>query len=124
MSSSIIDKISRIADGQVVESGKKLLLDDSHLYIFVEGEGKVTNGDGSKEEAVVGAEYGWRPYTYSNPVGLVAKTSCGLIKLKAETYLELLKSVPQLNYQTRRRLAAENPEAVDWLLGEMPIYQA
>ena len=124
MSSSIIDKISRIADGLVVESGEKLLLDDSHLYILIEGEGRVSNGDGSKEKTVVGAEYGWRPYTYSNPVGLVAETSCGLIKLKAETYLDLLASVPQLNYQTRKRIAAENPEAADWLLGEVPIYQA
>jgi len=122
LSSSITEKISRIAEWQVVESGETLLLDESHLYIFVEGEGTVTDGNGTREKTVTGAEYGWRPYTNINPVSLTAESSCGLIKLAAETYLDLLKSVPQLNYQTRRKLAAENPDAVDWLLGEVPIY--
>ena len=122
LSSSITERISRVADWQVVESGEKVSLDDSHLYIFVEGDAMITNSDGSTTKAVTGNEFGWRPFTNSKPVELYATDSCGLIKLEAETYLDLLKSVPQLNYQTRKQLAAENPEAVDWHLGEVPIY--
>jgi hypothetical protein len=122
LSSSITERISRIAEWQVVESGEKLLLDDSHLYIFVEGEAIITNAEGRTSKAVVGDEFGWRPFTNTRPTDLSATTNCGLIKLEAETYLDLLKSVPQLNYQTRKRLATENPEGVDWLLGEVLIY--
>jgi CRP-like cAMP-binding protein len=123
LSSSITERISRVADWQVVESGEKISLDDSHLYIFVEGDARITNSDGSTTKAVTGNEFGWRPFTNSKPVELYATDNCGLIKLEAETYLDLLKTVPQLNYQTRKQLAAENPEGVDWLLGEVPIYQ-
>jgi CRP-like cAMP-binding protein len=122
LSSSITEKISRVASWQVIEGGEKMLLDDSHLYIFVEGDGSIINTDGTEVKAVIGAEFGWQPYTENNPVEMNATTSCGLIKLEAQTYLELLKSVPQLNYQTRKRLAAENREGVDWLLGEVSIY--
>ena len=122
LSSSITEKISRIANWQVVENGEKMLLDESHLYIFVEGDARITNGDGSTAKAVIGAEFGWRPYSTSNPVEIEAKTACGLLKLETETYLDLLKSVPQLNYQTRRRLVTDGREGIDWLLGEVPIY--
>ena len=122
LSSSITEKISRAADWQVIEAGSSMTMDDLHLYIFVEGNGSVTNSDGSTAKAVIGTEYGWRPYTTNNPVEISAKSNCGLIKLAAENYLDLLKSVPQLNYQTRRRLAAENSDAADWLLGEVSTY--
>jgi hypothetical protein len=122
LSSSITEKISSIASWQVIEGGEKMLLDDAHLYIFVEGDGSIINADGTEVKAVIGAEFGWQPYAENTPVELSATTSCGLIKLEAETYLKLLKSVPQLNYQTRKRLVTENREGVDWLLGEVSIY--
>jgi hypothetical protein len=34
----------------------------------------------------------------------------------------LLKSTPQLNYQTRKRLTLEGDDGVDWLLEEVAIY--
>jgi CRP-like cAMP-binding protein len=122
LSSTITEKISSAASWQVIESGEKILLDDSHLYIFVEGDGSIIDADGNGVKAVIGAEFGWQPYAENNPVELSATTSCGLIKLEAETYMKLLKFVPQLNYQTRKRLASENREGVDWLLGEVSIY--
>jgi hypothetical protein len=53
---------------------------------------------------------------------MTATTDCGLISVEASAYLQLLKTTPQLNYQTRKRLSAEGDDKVDWLLGEVAIY--
>jgi CRP-like cAMP-binding protein len=122
LSSTVTDKISRIAEWKVVEGGKTLWLDDSHLYIFVEGFGSIIDADGGEEKIVNGEELGWRPYTDGQAVEMTATTDCGLISVEASAYLQLLKTTPQLNYQTRKRLRAEGDDKVDWLLGEVAIY--
>ncbi len=122
LSSTVTDKISRICEWQVVEGGKTRWLDDSHLYIFVEGFGAIVQDDGSQEKVIVGEEFGWRPYAVGHAVELVATTDCGMIVIAANAYQEMLKSTPQLNYQTRKRLVLEDDDSVDWLLGEVAIY--
>ncbi|HUV23569.1 MAG TPA: cyclic nucleotide-binding domain-containing protein [Gammaproteobacteria bacterium] len=122
LSSTVTDKISRIAAWQVVESGKTRWLDDAHLNIFVEGFGSIVNEDGSQEKIVAGEEFGFRPYAASRAVEMVATTDCGLITIEANAYQDLLKQTPQLNYQTRKRLTLEGDDSVDWLLGEVAIY--
>jgi len=122
LSSTVTDKVSRIAEWQVVEGGKTRWLDESHLYIFVEGFGSIVNADGSQEKVVNGEELGWRPYSANRTVEISATTDCGLIAIEANAYLQMLKSTPQLNYQTRKRLTLEGDDSVDWLLGEVEIY--
>jgi CRP-like cAMP-binding protein len=122
LSSTVTDKISRIADWQVVESGQTRWLDDTHLYILVEGFGSVVHADGSQEKIVTGEELGFRPYIGNRAVEMVATTDCGLLTIEANAYRELLKMTPQLNYQTRKRLTQEGDDSVDWLLGEVAIY--
>ena len=122
LSSTVTDKISRIAEWKVVESGKTMWLDDAHMYIFVEGFGSIVHEDGSEEKIVNGEELGWRAYTDSRMVEISASSDCGLISIDASAYRELLISTPQLNYHTRKRLAIEGDEKVDWLLGEVEIY--
>ena len=122
LSSTVTDKISRVAEWQVVESGKTRWLEDSHMYILVEGFGSIVHEDGSQEKIVAGEELGWRPYSENRSVEMVASTDCGLITIEADIYRELLKSTPQLNYQTRKRLVLEGDDSVDWLLGEVAIY--
>jgi len=122
LSSTVTDKISRIAEWKVVEGGKTMWLDDQRLYIFVEGMGTIVNDDGSEEKIVNGEELGWRAYTDSRSVEISASTDCGLISIDAEAYRQLLRTTPQLNYQTRKRLSIEGDDKVDWLLGEVEIY--
>jgi len=122
LSSTVTDKISRIAEWKVVEGGKTMWLDDTHMYIFVEGFGSIVHADNSEEKIVNGEELGWRAYTDSRTVEMSASSDCGLISIDADAYRELLKSTPQLNYHTRKRLAIEGDEKVDWLLGEVAIY--
>lgn len=122
LSATVTDKIARIAEWQVVEGGETRQLEDTHLYIFVEGFGSIVNDDGSEEKIVNGAELGWRPYTESRAVEMTATTDCGLITIEAEAYQQLLLDAPQLNYQTRKRLSLESDGEVEWLLGEVTIY--
>jgi len=122
LSSTVCDKISRISDWQLVEDGSQLFLDDSHLYIFVEGSASIIDSNGINTNAEFGVEIGWRPYAQDYPVELNANTDCSLLKLDTKLYLELLQSTPQLNYQTRKRLVQESAEDVDWVLGQVDIY--
>jgi CRP-like cAMP-binding protein len=122
LSSTVTDKISRVAEWKVVESGKTLWLDEDHLYIFVEGFGSIVNGDGSEEKIVNGEELGWRPYIEPRSVEISASTDCGLIVIEAGTYQKLLRTTPQLNYQTRKRLSIETDDKADWLLEDVEIY--
>jgi CRP-like cAMP-binding protein len=121
LSATVTDKIARIAEWQVVEGGETRQLEDTHMYIFVEGFGSIVHADGSEEKIVNGAELGWRPYTESRAVEMTATTDCGLISIEAEAYQQLLLSAPQLNYQTRKRLTLGSDEDVEWLLGEVAI---
>jgi CRP-like cAMP-binding protein len=122
LSATVTDKIARIAEWQVVEGGETRQLEDTHMYIFVEGFGSIVHEDGSEEKIVNGAELGWRPYTESRAVEMTATTDCGLISIEAEAYQQLLLSAPQLNYQTRKRLTLGSDEDVEWMLGEVAIY--
>ena len=122
LSSIVTDKISRITNWQVIKGGNTLSLDESFYYIFVEGQGVVVDTDGTEVKVINGEEFGWRPYADNKPVELSATNDCGLLKMDAEKYVALLKSVPQLNYQTRKRRTIEDKESVAWLLGEVPIY--
>ncbi len=119
LSSTVTDKLSSIAEWRVVESGKRLWLDDSHLYIFVEGSASIVHDDGSEDSVINGEELGWRPYTDARAVEISAASDCGLIMVDAVAYQQLLRDTPELNYQTRKRLALESDDAVDWLLGEV-----
>jgi CRP-like cAMP-binding protein len=122
LSSTVIDKISRIAEWQVVESGTTRRLDDTHLYFFVEGIGTVVEDDDGQEKILNGEELGWRPLSSSRPVEMKASTECGLISVEAGAYQRLLMTTPQLNYQTRKRLVGKDDDSIDWLLGEVAIY--
>jgi hypothetical protein len=92
------------------------------LYLFVEGQGTIQTTEITQRAANKGDEFGWRPFTENNLAVLVANTDCGLLKLEAEAYLNLLHEVPQLNYQTRKRLVEEQRPGIDWLLGEVETY--
>ena len=122
ISATVTDKIARIAEWQVIENGTTRQLEDTHMYIFVEGSGSIAGEDGGEETIVNGTELGWRPYTENHVVEMTATTDCGLIAIEAGAYQQLLLSAPQLNYQTRKRLSLESDNEVEWLLGEVPTY--
>ena len=122
LSSTVTEKISRVAESLFVPKGETVQLDDSNLYLFVEGDGIIRSTDNIEQKADKGDEFGWRPFTANNPVELVANTDCGLLRLEAEAYRSLLHQVPQLNYQTRKRLVEQQSHGIDWRLGKVEIY--
>ena len=122
LSSTVTDKIARIAEWKVVESGKTMWLNTTHMTIFVEGFGSIIDANGNEEKIINGEELGWRPYAEGQAVEMTATSDCGLIVLEATAYIDLLKKSPQLNYQTRKRLSLEGDDKVDWLLDEVAVY--
>ena len=122
LSSTVIDKLSRIANWLVVEQGKTMWLDEGHFYLFVEGDATAAANFGKTEKIINGEEFGWRPYTDTRAVEMTAASDCGLITIEANAYREMLRSTPELNYQTRKRLMLEGDKRVDWLLGEVDVY--
>lgn len=124
LSSTVTEKISRIAESLIIPAGGTIQLNESHLYIFVEGDATIKNTDDRaiSIQLIPGEEFGWHPFTENNPVEIIARSDCGLVALEAEAYLTLLHHVPQLNYQTRKRLVKAQPSDIDWLLGEVETY--
>jgi hypothetical protein len=45
-----------------------------------------------------------------------------LITIESAAYQQLLRSTPQLNYQTRKRVSNDSDASADWLLGEVETY--
>jgi len=116
LSSTVIDKISRLAKWETVSEGDSLPLNDSYLYILCEGEGRVEDSN-----CQIGDEFGWRAYNDNRSVEFSAKSDCGFIKINARAYQKLLNSTPQLNYQIRKQIALKSPELVDWLLSTVDV---
>ncbi len=117
LTSSVIDKISRIAEWQSLSASESITLLESHLYLLTTGEG---SSDGNSCE--IGDEFGWSAYRNSKTVDFSAITDCGFIKIDAGDYRQLLVSTPQLNYQIRKQIAQKSPELADWLLPSVEIY--
>ena len=84
-----------LLNGRWLKAAETRQLEDTHMYIFVEGFGSIVNDDGSEEKIVNGAELGWRPYTENRAVEMTATTDCGLITIEAEAYQQLLLAAPQ-----------------------------
>jgi len=117
LSSTIIDKICRIAEWQQLPGGDRATLDASHVYILGEG-----SGSANEVTASIGDEYGWCAYTGDHTAEFHADRKCCFIKIAAAKYQQLLDSTPQLNYQMRKRRVQQSTVPVDWLLPAVAIY--
>ncbi|MDH5353221.1 MAG: cyclic nucleotide-binding domain-containing protein [Gammaproteobacteria bacterium] len=117
LSSTVIDKISRIANWQQVPAGSSLEPKDSFLYLLSEGTGSI-NGEPGK----IGDSFGWRPLGIPCLTEFKAESDCSFIKIDAVKYQLLLHSTPQLNYQTHKQTSQNNPEKATWLLSKVDVY--
>ncbi len=116
LSSTVIDKISRVAKWQSLGKGENLQINDSYLYILCEGEGHTEN-----QSSQIGEEFGWQAHDNHRMVEFYADSDCDFIKINARAYQQLLNSTPQLNYQLRKQVALRTPELADWLLSTVEI---
>ncbi|MCP4490335.1 MAG: cyclic nucleotide-binding domain-containing protein [Gammaproteobacteria bacterium] len=116
LSSTVIDKISRLAKWHNIEAGNSESINASYLYILCNGEGVI---DG--QTCYQGDEFGWRAHGQHYIGEFRADSDCYLIRVDAREYQHLLNDTPQLNYQTRKRMVQQSPELASWLLGEVPV---
>ncbi len=117
LSSSVVDKISRIAQWRFLAVGEKINMLDSQLYVLAEGEGL---HDGSVCQA--GDEFGWSAFRNNKTGQFSATANCGFITFEAESYRQLLQSTPQLNYQIRKQIFLESPQWANWVLPAVDVY--
>ena len=117
LSSSVVDKISRIAEWQSLAAGEKISLLGSKLYVLSEGEGL---HDGTVREP--GEEFGWSAFCNAQTGEFRATSDCGFIIFDAETYRQLLKSTPQLHYQVRKQVTRKSPQWANWVLPAVDVY--
>lgn len=117
LSSSVVDKISRIANWQPLASGEKITMLDSKLYVLSEGEG-IHNDIVCQP----GNEFGWSAFGDNQTGDFSATTDCGFIVFDADTYNQLLRSTPQLHYQVRKQTTRQSPQWADWVLPAVDIY--
>jgi CRP-like cAMP-binding protein len=112
--STVLEKISAIAEDVRVTAGDVLNTDDDHWYIFYAGDG-TSNG----VTLGVGDEFGYRPFSRKNEGTLSAASECRLVRFPRESFANLLNGTPQLNYMLRKFRVESHDPGVDWLLGKV-----
>ena len=116
LSSTVIDKVSRIAKWESIGKGQSAQLDDNYLYILCDGEGRAESNLYQS-----GDEFGWRAYNENRSIEFSADSDCEFIKIDAQAYQQLLSSTPQLNYQIRKQITLKFPERASWLLSTVDV---
>ena len=113
LTSTVLEKVGRIAHFETIEKGQSVSLDDSYWHIL--SEGKTTDGE------LPGTEYGWIPLSKSIPKTITAEVKCTLIRFEKDEVEALRLEVPQLNYTIRKFRVESNDAGVDWILGLVPV---
>ena len=115
--STVLEKISALAEDVHVAAGDSFKIDESCWYIFYEGEASFED-----IELSVGDEVGYKPFSGIIPGTIKAKSDSRLVRFEYEAFSNMLSGTPQLNYLLRKyRVDSEDP-CVDWLLGAVTTY--
>ena len=115
--STVLEKISAIADDELIPAGQTFEVDDDAWYLVYEGSAKIDDKDLSK-----GDELGYRPFASVVSGTVTAESDTHLIKFPKETFSHLLSGTPQLNYMLRKHRVESNDPDVNWLLGAVTTY--
>lgn len=115
--STVLEKVSGIAEDVRIEAGQTLAIDETCWYLFYEGEATLAD-----IELVIGDELGHKPFSKVVPGTVHAKTDTRLMKFASEPFSNLLSGTPQLNYMIRKYRVLQRDPGVDWYLGEVTTY--
>ena len=114
--STVIERISQIAELKMLQAGASMELDDSTWCLFSDGQATWGN-----QIMAVGEEYGGRPFAEARTGEVSSGSGCVLVMIDLQKLHELRKEVPLLNYSLRKLRCLETDNEVDWLLGEVAI---
>ncbi|MDG1444544.1 MAG: cyclic nucleotide-binding domain-containing protein [Pseudomonadales bacterium] len=114
LSSTVAEKVGRIAGFQTLASGQTLKPDAGTWYILNEGQLE------SNEQH--GYESGWRPFAKDRVESIIATDECSFITFKKQDFEQLRAEVPQLNYLTRKQRLRDKEADQSWQLGVVSIY--
>lgn len=115
--STVLEKVSGIAEDVRIDAGQALEIDDTSWYLFYEGS--ATLGD---EELAIGDELGLKPFSDVVSGTVKASSDTRLMKFPNAAFSNLLSGTPQLNYMIRKFRVLQRDPCVDWYLGEVSTY--
>ena len=115
--STVLEKISTIAEEVQLQAGDEMAVDDCAWNVFESGTA-LFDGD----NIAIGDEFGLCPFSSVRTGVLKAETNSRIVRFPRERLSSLLACTPQLNYMLRTyRVDSEDP-AVDWLRGHVTTY--
>lgn len=110
--STVLEKISALAECHRATAGSSYEIDDEYWYIFDQGD-CTFNGVALEH----GDEMGYRPFSVEVTGTLEAAADCNLVRFPRQAFSNLLAGTPQLNYLLRKYRVEQDDPCVDWLLG-------
>jgi hypothetical protein len=119
MTSTVLEKIARIADFEFVGRGQTIAFEENAWYLLAEGD--VTDTAGSAGAHRIGTEYGFRPFTASNTALITCHTDATFVRIERRVLEQAILDIPQLNYVLRKYRISNNAPDVNWLLGHVDI---
>ncbi|MFT4863689.1 MAG: CRP-like cAMP-binding protein [Pseudohongiellaceae bacterium] len=116
LTSTVIEKLSRIAKSIDLAAGESIEVDESHWYLL--SEGSATLGDltvGNKDDL------GAIPFAGSITGSLITNLGCKLLIFDTAQLGALRLRIPQLNYSLRKIRVLDSTTDFQWKLGKVDI---
>lgn len=116
MTSTVIEKLSQIAEEKVIEPGAGFDLEDSHWCLLSEGSATL---DG--RSMIESEDYGARPFAEDMSGAITSPEGCKLLMFETRALKELRLQSPQLNYYLRKLRIVNWRQGFEWKLGTVDI---
>lgn len=116
MTSTVIEKLSQIAEATVLEPGGILELTDTHWCLLSKGTATL-NG----RSMIENEDYGVRPFSENLPGTINSPDGCTLLMFESNVLQKLRLQSPQLNYYLRKLRIVDWRQNFEWKLGAVDI---
>ncbi len=117
MNSTVLEKLSRIAEARILEEGESYELTEASWCLLSGGAAKLNGAAMSVEE-----DYGCRPFVPLNLGTITSKSGCSLLLFDAKNLEKLRLETPQLNYYLRKMRMQDAIKPTAWQLGRVEIF--
>jgi CRP-like cAMP-binding protein len=121
MTSTVLEKIARIAEFEYAVRGQTLDVKDGAWYLLAAGDVTDAALNGISSRHPIGTEYGFRPFTASNSTPLACRTDATFVRIERQVLEQAILDIPQLNYVLRKFRISHNAPDIGWLLGHVDI---
>ncbi|MEQ8954244.1 MAG: cyclic nucleotide-binding domain-containing protein, partial [Gammaproteobacteria bacterium] len=119
LSSTVLEKLSRIAESKVLEEGDYFDLTEAYWCLLVGGDATIEGETMFRNE-----DYGWRPFAHGRTGTIVSREGASFLLFPAKRLEKLRLDTPQLNYYLRKmRSDDRSSKRIPWLMGTVSTYE-